>query len=258
MQCSRCGYYNSPDSTSCVKCNTPIDKKANIESSERKTKALPSEQEVKDYLSKTVSEKAGGSASNSGNKTVADFSASKTVSDFTDNEASNQRTTPSAVSETEITACPNCSYPISGLAKFCPNCSTNLDQSAKQPSPKKTKEKPVAKKERAAQKTVNFFSEEITVDEKQIVLKEIKQNGSTEIELTSKEKTITLNKESLEQEDNPAISSNAHADIINFEDEWYLVNRSSAGTTFVAATKPQKISKGDVILIGNTIYRFEG
>ena len=106
-------------------------------------------------------------------------------------------------------------------------------------------------------KTVNIFASDENIEEHTVKLTEIKQGGESEVKLKSEGNSVVLNSESLGKEDNKAISANVHAEIINFEDEWYLVNRTSAGTTFVAANKPTKISSGDIILIGNTIYRFE-
>jgi len=275
MQCTRCGYYNSENVSSCIKCNTPLAKKEDPkEEKSRKTQQLPNKQEVEEYINKTTSDNMSGGdfsasktisendASNkfSASKTIADtgdnfaFSASKTVSDFGDHTLSEENSG-NQPEKVEIIPCPNCKYPISGASKFCPNCSQDLTKDVKveikKPSQKMSKE-------RKAQKTVNIFASEHKVEEELVRLTEIKQNGEKQLELTSEDKKIVLNNVSLDQEENAAISSNVHAELINFEGEWYIVNRTSAGTTFIAAHKPQKISEGDIILIGNTIYRFEG
>jgi len=276
MQCTRCGYYNSEAVSSCIKCNTPLAKKEVVnESKSRKTQQIPNKQEVDEYLNKTTSDNgfkgdfsasktiadSGTSNDFSTSKTIADsgnnaaFSASQTVSDFGDNSSSEEKTSKEQPEKVEIIPCPKCKYPISGASKFCPNCSQDLTKEVKielnKPSQKMNKE-------RKAQKTVNIFASEQKVEEVSVKLTEIKQTGEKHLELTSEDKKIGLNNVSLDQEENAAIYSNVHAELINFEGEWYIVNRSSAGTTFVAAHKPQKLSEGDIILIGNTIYRFEG
>jgi len=278
MQCTRCGYFNAETAEACIKCNTPLKKEKPAETGGRKTQALPSQEEVGDYLNKTVAEKTdgGGGEDFSASKTVVeksgvggnqDFSASKTVADYggsttdkdvnegaTVSEKGDQREMP----EVEVIPCPSCNYPVSGAAKFCPSCSHDLSQPNTIDAPKQNKQKSSRMKERKSQKTVNIFAMDDVAKEETIVLTEIKQSGSKELELTSEGMKISLNKETLEQEDNPAISSNTHADLINFEGDWYVINRSSAGTTFVAVNKPHKLSKDDVILVGNSMYRFNG
>lgn len=275
MQCTRCGYFNSETVSSCIKCNTPLAKKEEREEESRKTQQLPNKQQVEDYLNKTISENnesvefsasktiadSGASNNFSASKTIYDsennaaFSASQTVSDFGNNLSKEEKTSKEQSEKVEIIPCPNCKYPVSGASKYCPNCSQDLTKKVKveisKPSQKMSKE-------RKAQKTVNIFASEHKVEEESIKLTEIKEKGENQLELTSEDKKIVLNNVSLNQEDNTAISSNVHAELINFEGDWYIVNRTSAGTTFVAAHKPQKLSEGDIILIGNTIYRFEG
>ncbi|PLX13513.1 MAG: hypothetical protein C0598_03375 [Marinilabiliales bacterium] len=273
MQCTRCGYFNSETVSTCIKCNTPLSKsEPKKEESSRKTQQLPNKDEVQDFLNKTVSEKGNtdfsasktvadsGSGDFSASKTISDsgsssFSASKTVSDFgaSNEDEQNESSSPDKV---EIIPCPNCSYPISGASKFCPNCSQDLTKEVVKEE--KTKPSKKMNKERKPQKTVNIFASDNAVEEDSVKLTEIKQTGEKQLQLTSEDKKILLNNESLEQENNSAISSNVHAEIINFEGEYYLVNRTSAGTTFVAANTPKKITEGDIILIGNTIYRFDG
>ena len=256
MQCSRCGYFNPQSATSCVKCNTPLINKDSIADGGRKTQELPNKSEVEDYLKKTIAEKPGNNPNDfSASKTVADFSSSKTVADFGGSNSTQQSYQDEKVA---VIPCPVCNYPVSGAAKFCPGCNHDLSKPANVQPPKQEKQTSAKMKERAPQKTVNFFAMDEAIDEKKVILTEIKQNGEKDIELISEGKKICLNKESLQQDKNPAISDNAHADIINFEGDWYLVNRTSAGTTFVAAKKPHKLEKEDIILIGNTIYRFNG
>jgi len=288
MQCSRCGYFNTPSAVTCVKCNTPISKTETRPVGGRKTQALPNQEEVEDFLKKTMTEKPDSSnhefsASKttaespdndfSASKTIAEkpsnnnFSASKTVSDFStlktgfddrpvhDNNFQTQREQPHHSQKAETVSCPLCNYPISGVAKFCPSCNHDLSKPINIEPPKQKRSK---MKERNPQKTVNIFAMDESIDEEKVMLTEIKQNGQKDIELTSEGKKIYLNKESLEQENNPAISENVHAELINFEGDWYIVNRTSAGTTFVAANKPRKLTKDDMILVGNTLYRFNG
>lgn len=259
MQCSRCGYFNSETETSCVKCNTPLIKKSPPAEGRRKTQELPGKGEVDDFLKKTIAEKPDSYSNDfSAAKTVAEFSVSKTISDIDKSASKSTQQQSNQDNKVNVIPCPVCNYPVSGAPKFCPGCNHDLSKPVDNKPSQQKNQTSVKMKTRAPQKTVNLFAVDESADEKKIILTEIKQNGKKDIELISNGKKICLNKETLQQENNTAISANAHADIINFEGDWYLVNRTSAGTTFVAANKPHKLEDEDTILIGNTIYRFNG
>jgi hypothetical protein len=195
----------------------------------RKTQALPNEDQVKDFLNKSVVDETGGFQASktisesdqvfSPSKTISDkvaveFVGNKTVADFGNHDSSTSKEDITDQSQIKIIPCPSCGYPISGVARFCPNCSADLrTSSAKQTNtPKETKKSPKMKKERESQKTVNIFAAESSVIEEKVKLTEIKQSGENKLELLSEGKKIVLNNESLEQNETPANSSHVHAE----------------------------------------------
>ncbi|OYT16676.1 MAG: hypothetical protein B7C24_06685 [Bacteroidetes bacterium 4572_77] len=240
MQCSRCGYFNNSSAELCIKCNAPLDKNTPSEPEGRKTQAIPQDHSYEDLM-KTKMESASNNS----------FSASKTIADHGGTHTHSSQT------EKPVHKCPSCNYHIVGDAKFCPNCSYNLlEETAPKAKKAHASNKP-SPRVRKPQKTVNVFAVEEETNEHAISLTELKEKGGQKLELQTEGGKINLNRESLQQEDNPAISENAHAEIIKFEEEWYIINRTSAETTFVVAKKARKIEEGDVILIGNTMYRFK-
>lgn len=55
---------------------------------------------------------------------------------------------------------------------------------------------------------------------------------------------------------NNSISRNGHANIYQKDGTWYLENKTSLKTTFVRVNKPVKLSDGDVILMGDSLFQF--
>lgn len=70
------------------------------------------------------------------------------------------------------------------------------------------------------------------------------------------DKPISLNRSVLEA-DNNTITGKVQAELEFRDGAWYLVDRSEQETTFVRATGPVKLQKGDVILMGNRKFKFD-
>lgn len=68
---------------------------------------------------------------------------------------------------------------------------------------------------------------------------------------------IPLNRAMLEVGNN-TITSKVQAEIEYVNGAWYLIDRSEKETTFVLAKTPVMLQKGDVILMGNRKFRFDG
>ena len=56
---------------------------------------------------------------------------------------------------------------------------------------------------------------------------------------------------------NSSISRNGHAQLYMKNGDWYLENKSAFQTTFVRVNQPVKLSDGDVILIGDSLFKFK-
>lgn len=68
---------------------------------------------------------------------------------------------------------------------------------------------------------------------------------------------VPLNRAMLEPSNN-TITSKVQAELEYVNGAWYLVNRSEKETTFILAKSPVMLQKGDIILMGNRKFRFDG
>lgn len=68
--------------------------------------------------------------------------------------------------------------------------------------------------------------------------------------------TVSLDRAKLDPS-NSSISRNGHASIKLKDGKWYIENTSALKTTFVQVNKPMMLSEGDVVLIGDSLFRFK-
>jgi len=69
--------------------------------------------------------------------------------------------------------------------------------------------------------------------------------------------SIPLNRENLDPA-NFTITSKVQAEIKLVNGEWYIENRSRLKTTFIQVIDPVKLKKGDIIIMGNKRFLFDG
>lgn len=67
----------------------------------------------------------------------------------------------------------------------------------------------------------------------------------------------SLNRDNLEP-DNFTITSKVQAEIKLVDGQWYIENKSVLKTTYIQVLSPIKLNKGDIIIMGNTRFLFEG
>jgi len=68
--------------------------------------------------------------------------------------------------------------------------------------------------------------------------------------------TIILNRENTEQ-NNRTITSKEQAELTCENGQWYLLNRSELGSTYLEANRKLSLEPGDVIVLGDRRFRFE-
>lgn len=56
---------------------------------------------------------------------------------------------------------------------------------------------------------------------------------------------------------NTSISRNGHASIYQKDGSWYIENMTALKTTFLQVNQPTKLSDGDVILLGDSLFKFK-
>jgi hypothetical protein len=71
-----------------------------------------------------------------------------------------------------------------------------------------------------------------------------------------KGEVVNLNRDFLDQ-GNTSLSRNSHATLTLKDGEWWIMNASDVKTTFLQINKPIKVADGDVILLGDTMFKFK-
>lgn len=82
-------------------------------------------------------------------------------------------------------------------------------------------------------------------------------NETSQPDLHFKGERIELNRNRLEPS-NTSITSKVQATIKLIDGEWHIVDESSMQTTFVRASEPVKLKPGDIILMGDRKFTFNG
>jgi hypothetical protein len=137
--------------------------------------------------------------------------------------------------------CPKCGYPARPDATACPNCGFQLaDASAKVPPP-------------AGKKTIAMGDFSGFGEESQPSFELLSDKGEESHRF--KGASVMLNRENLE-EDNMTLSGNEHAQLTFVEGKWQIEDKSSNGATFVQANRPIELEDGDMIILGQKIFRF--
>jgi hypothetical protein len=103
--------------------------------------------------------------------------------------------------------------------------------------------------------TVSVFKKEKTFSLK--FLKDSDDIDDTKKTLRFEGEKVSLNRENLEPE-NFTITSKVQAEIKLVDGQWYIENKSGLKTTFIQVLHPVRLNKGDVIVMGNKRFLFEG
>ena len=262
MRCKNCGWPNRPNEIVCVKCGSPLDAEPQSMDNYDNGGYQPQHVDVEnDGIKKTVMEKeVFGPSVDQDIEQPAQVQETPTVSEI---------------------VCPKCGYPMRSDATKCPNCnfSTNASEeplhkvnpggSGYQRRPTRMaveepveEEQPVLKKTRKATEgaayrgtinpyMVNFQEEPAFVLEPIQRMNERKPVDPVEFEGTE----IKLNRDNTEPA-NPTISSKEQAFVTYHDGHWYIEDSSDQNTTFVQAARKIELHDGDIILLGNRLFKF--
>ena len=148
------------------------------------------------------------------------------------------------VSKNDVTECPECGYPLENGE--CSACGYKVGEVKQTPEnvvvdPRKTI-RPIRKGEKEGEFKLVPISEETGMPEG----KELSYEGNT----------IVLNRENTDPK-NSTITSQDQASIAFENGKWSIEDKSEYKTTFVQATRKIELQRGDLILLGNQLYRFE-
>ncbi len=217
MKCLFCGWDNPTGKETCEKCNKP--------------------------LTSNVSEGAQTFASSQDNhdrptnrQVAGVFNPKATIRETPNTEKRNK---------TESNECPECGYHLeNGECSACGyNASENLKPSlVKVANDARKTMRPIRKGEKEGEFKLVPISEETGMPE-----------GD---ELSYEGNEVVLNRDNTDPK-NTTITSQEQA-YLSFENgKWCIEDKSEYKTTFVQASRKMELQQGDLILIGNQLYRFE-
>lgn len=272
MRCSNCTWPNRASATHCVKCGAPLTPETESTSrTVREPTAPMTEQPTEtpdvnnsNYNASTVNADVRGTIKVNSDKFPSSLS--------TDSPNTNPTEKP----------CPKCGYPTRSNTPKCPHC--GFEMARKTPSSstvgdvndypatsplRNTVEGPSAKHDRPATRmvndgenrgkfggTVNPFMMEYH-QEPHCSLEPIQRTGERkkpeEVELEGT--TIKLNRDNTDR-GNLTITSRCQAELTCNDGTWSIVNRSDYPSTFVLASENTPVKDGDIILLGNRMFRF--
>lgn len=147
--------------------------------------------------------------------------------------------------------CPRCGYPIRPDSDLCPSCGCPLDAApVQQPVEQPVSAGPVGG-------TVNSWMN----PEKGVfcTLKPIAWvNEKIDYQPVSYSGDKIILKRSNTDANNNSISSKAQAQLTNDGKDWYIENKSDQETTFIKVSRKTKLEPGDIIVLGNRLFEFQG
>jgi ribosomal protein L37E len=223
MRCQFCGWDNPQGKETCEKCNKPLminepEQQSNANQSASNNHERPTNRQVNENFNPK--------------KTLreSDLNASKTA-----REASAGNKCPECGFDMEDGACANCGYSVDVKEE------PKADGSAKVSDFRKTV-RPQRKGEKEGKFTLTPISEETGLPE-----------GET---LSFEGNEISLNRNNTDPK-NSTITSLEQAKICFKDGKWGIVDSSEYQTTFVQASQSIELKSGNLILLGNQLYRFD-
>jgi hypothetical protein len=139
-------------------------------------------------------------------------------------------------------ACPKCGYPLAEGCECCPSCGAEIAPAKpEKPMARNATINPWARRDNFCKLTpIDWNGEPMPVDGP---VQEF-QDG------------VVLNRSNT-MPDNKAITSQAQAELVFKDGHWTIVDRSEQHTTFVVAGREIELQNGDVVMLGNQLFRFK-
>lgn len=217
MRCQFCGWDNPQGKETCEKCNKPLT--SNVVEETRIVASCDANQNrpTDRQVAGTFNPKA----------TVREVPIAKNSNIIENNEC------PDCGHSLEDGECPNCGYKIENTSALAP-----------------------VKVAEEARKTMRPIRKGEKADEFKLVPISDKTGMPEGDELTYEGNEVILNRDNTDSK-NTTITSQEQA-CLSFENgKWCIEDRSEYKTTFVQASRKIELQQGDLILLGNQLFRFE-
>ena len=234
MRCKNCGWPNRPGESFCAKCGSPLDAEPQVNN--ETTNVADSQSDF------------GNSDGNGLKKTVME---SQVFGPSVERPVEQPVQEVPTVSET---VCPKCGYPMRSDAVKCPNCNYSANSSYAQDQNRPVNGGIPRRPTRMAEDNPYMMNIQ---EEPSFILEPIQRmNERKTIEPVEFEGSeVTLNRDNTEP-GNPTISSKEQSVIVNSDGRWYIEDLSDQKTTFVQAGHKIELHDGDIILLGNRLFKF--
>lgn len=221
MRCQFCGWDNPEEKVNCEKCNKPL--------TASDKSMLSSAQGAQHRPTRMMSQEM---PPRSLKATVPEGAMGRNL-------------------KAEQNVCPECGYPMED--SVCPQCGYHIPGGGKTGSRVKTvhehalaEGKKTVRPKRKGEKEGRFILTPIS-----------EETGQPEGDLLEYEgNEIVLNRDNTDPK-NTTITSHEQAVVFFENGQWGIEDRSELKTSFVQASRRIELKKGDIILLGNQLYRFD-
>ncbi len=271
IRCSNCGSENPDDKKKCIKCNTPLEKKANT---------LSNKPEAKPNIARLTGTIPGLQVDDDTTNDV-EKNRSPIVLDSTPSDREAERP---AIKLGETITCPHCNFLNLAPRKTCIKCQGALDKNSlpefeivniiKEDSLVDTSSSPKLIEGKPLPKTIPPFLAKEEKFKCQFYLNHVSGEKPIEnpIKFTcSNLGSIILNRANISP-DNYTITSKSQAELSVENGKWSIIDTSELQTTFIKvqmdesfverpisdSSKPFKkmLSSGEIVLLGTTKFMF--
>lgn len=223
MRCQFCGWNNPDSKTVCEKCNKPLNNEGvsvvNYKSTAREASDVASPSQMTDR------------------KPIKGFDPKATLRE---------------VKEQDASKCSHCGYEIESGTEFCPSCGNEIKLPQKE-SVSPMPQSPVFKKTVRPNHHERLQAESLPATFS-LTLLDSEGNDAGLLRYSGDE--VILNRNNTDK-GNMTITSQKQATIQYFDGQWEITDNSEMHSTFVRASRPTVLKNGDLILLGDRVFRFD-
>lgn len=251
MKCKNCGTINPPGALKCQECNVPLTGSMLL------TDADSPKVQKGTILCKNCNTENPATALKC-SKCNAPFDGSLAIRPEEVPNLNATQQLEESKGKWDLVDCPSCGYPNKSIADNCVSCGESLHpKTSNTPTQEKkvtiaTAPPPVSNKNA----TINPWVEAAPTAVNSFALEPLDIHFKTMdkvLEFTGDD--VLLNRANLEQ-DNATITQKTQASISRQGNQWVLNDRSEMNTTFIKMSSDYPLKDGDIILMGNRLFRF--
>ena len=241
MKCKNCSHNNAENTVKCVECNAPLNG------------SMILEQSMVDVKLGVITCK-NCSTTNAANL-IKCTGCNAPLAGTNISEQNDLSVSTSIMSE-ETISCQDCGYPNVAEAKHCTACLKPLSNINQKKEEKKEQKNSSNDLPVDPAMTINpWVLEQESVSYGFSLIPLVKGELKEKQKIDFIDKQVNLNRSNLDPQ-NTTITNKSQATIKHTDDGWVIENNSELGTTFIQVIAKRHLQEGDVILMGNMMYKF--